>query len=428
MAEHEHLILRKNGRWYFKRRVPIHAKPFDKREFVECSLKTDNLTIALAKRDLLNGELNDLWSTVSVTQSIDGDEFADAVRRCQALGFPYKEMPEILSGNLEDLIKRIEQIEKYYNAEPIARAALGTCQRPEIKLSACYDIHLRMAKGKLLGKSPDQIRKWENPRKKAIKNFIDVVGDLPIEKISVADALTFREWWLDRMELTGVTANSANKDMIHLWQIIKLTAQAEKIRIENPFQGLNLTEEENKRKSLTSENIISILTHTELMKMPPRFRELIAVMADEGVRVSEAAGLDDSEIFMGNEIPFINIQPNAHRAIKNRPSKRQLPLVGFALEIAAQTKLANLAEYRQSIDLASNEINSFLRSKNLLPSTSHSLYSMRHSFKDRLVAVDAPERIIKDLMGHSSGNVKYGDGSHLAHKLIWLKKISLKTD
>jgi hypothetical protein len=43
-------------------------------------------------------------------------------------------------------------------------------------------------------------------------------------------------------------------------------------------------------------------------------------------------------------------------------------------------------------------VNKFLRLNGLRPTRDHSVYSLRHSFKDRLVAAEAPDSLIDSLM------------------------------
>jgi len=61
----------------------------------------------------------------------------------------------------------------------------------------------------------------------------------------------------------------------------------------------------------------------------------------------------------------------------------------------------------------------------LLPSEKHTVYSFRHSFKDRLKAVEAPEELIDEMMGHTIDKPKYGDGYGLKLKLKYLQAIAL---
>ena len=64
------------------------------------------------------------------------------------------------------------------------------------------------------------------------------------------------------------------------------------------------------------------------------------------------------------------------------------------------------------------------RKHGLLPTPKHSIYSFRHSFKDRLKAIVTPEELILELMGHCIGVPKYGDGYGLQLKQKYLQAIA----
>ncbi len=53
-------------------------------------------------------------------------------------------------------------------------------------------------------------------------------------------------------------------------------------------------------------------------------------------------------------------------------------------------------------------VNKFLRDNDLLSSSQHSIYSLRQSFQDRILAVNAPDRIQAELIGHKFNRPKYG--------------------
>ena len=58
------------------------------------------------------------------------------------------------------------------------------------------------------------------------------------------------------------------------------------------------------------------------------------------------------------------------------------------------------------------------------PSPSNTLYSLRHTFKDRLRDIGAQEEIIDELMGHKTRGPKYGRGHLLEKKYEWLQRIA----
>ena len=66
--------------------------------------------------------------------------------------------------------------------------------------------------------------------------------------------------------------------------------------------------------------------------------------------------------------------------------------------------------------------NKYLRENDLKPTPDHSLYSLRHTFKDRLRDAGAQEEVIDELMGHKKSGPKYGRGHILESKLKWLEK------
>jgi integrase len=62
----------------------------------------------------------------------------------------------------------------------------------------------------------------------------------------------------------------------------------------------------------------------------------------------------------------------------------------------------------------------------LRPTEEHTVYSLRHSFKDRLIAAEAQDSLIDSLMGHDTYKPKYGKGPSLVLKLKYLQRIAFK--
>jgi integrase len=116
-------------------------------------------------------------------------------------------------------------------------------------------------------------------------------------------------------------------------------------------------------------------------------------------------------------VPFIQILPDG-REVKTKTSKCVIPLTGVSLEAMREGR-NGFPRYRDNPGLSAT-INSFLRDNKLMETDDHVLYSLRHSFEDRLLAAGVDERIRRDLMGHSLGRVRYGSGASLemAHDLI----------
>lgn len=430
MNELENLHQPYGETWHFRRRVPEHVRKYDKRTEIKSTLKTKDLSVAIAKRDLINAELDKIWNSLLIEEEQFTDpkkEYHQILELCRNLGIKYLENKELVNNDVSELVKRLEIVEEHFHSKPVAKAALGLVKRPAIKLDDAYETHLKVRKSHLQGKSEDFIRKWKNPKKRAIRHFKEACGNPSIFDIDFGMGLQFRDWWLERIEFEGLQGSTANKDFSHLWSIIKDACLVEKVQMDNPFKNCKLSETDNQRPAFETNDIFQIINFKGLMKEHPSFRELILGMAEQGCRDSEIIGLDpQKDVILDGDIPYLDITPNRFRDLKNKPSKRRLPLVGHALDIARETRFKNLDIYKHSPDQASTKINKYLRAAGLLPSEKHTLYSFRHSFKDRLDAVETPEIMVKELMGHTKGKVKYGAGTTLEHRSVWLDKISLK--
>lgn len=146
-------------------------------------------------------------------------------------------------------------------------------------------------------------------------------------------------------------------------------------------------------------------------------------MVNTGYRPGEAAGLLPHHIRLDVDVPHISIEPEG-RQLKNKVSERAIPLVGVSLEAFRECK-TGFPRYQASSATLSATVNKFLREKGLLETEAHSLYSLRHSFEDRMLAAGIDERIRRDLFGHSLGRERYGEGATLAHKRDVLQAIAL---
>ena len=99
-----------------------------------------------------------------------------------------------------------------------------------------------------------------------------------------------------------------------------------------------------------------------------------------------------------------------------------MPLVGQALEVMQEFP-AGFTRYRESPDSLSATVNKALGAAGLRPTPGHTLYSLRHTFKDRLIALEAPPRVQDALMGHAVGEIEYGSGPSLEQRASWLKRV-----
>ena len=274
-----------------------------------------------------------------------------------------------------------------------------------------------LTKDQTFGKSADQSRRWKNPIKKAVKNFIDVVGDKAMSEIIPDDILDFRDWWSDRMQEEGLSANSANKDLIHLGKVLKTVNRMKRLNLNLPLGGLSFKEDDGEVRCPFSDKWIKerLLADGALDGLNEEARAILLIMINTGARPSEIAGLRAQDIRLTHNTPHISIEPYAGHKLKTKTSKRELPLTGVSLE-AMRGFPHGFPRYAKSSASLSGTVNKYLRDNHLKETERTTMYSLRHSFEDRMLSKPSvDERIRRDLMGHSLGRERYGVGATLDH-------------
>jgi hypothetical protein len=81
--------------------------------------------------------------------------------------------------------------------------------------------------------------------------------------------------------------------------------------------------------------------------------------------------------------------------------------------------------YDKGLTLSAN-VNKFMGTHGLRPTEKHTLYSLRHSFEDRLTALKVMDKVVAYLMGHEYDRPKYGSPPTLEHLRSVLQRMSFK--
>ena len=141
-------------------------------------------------------------------------------------------------------------------------------------------------------------------------------------------------------------------------------------------------------------------------------RCIVLGMVNTGYRPSEGAALGPDQIRLDGNVPYISIEPNG-RQLKSDYARRVIPLAGVSLE-AFQQSPNGFPRYADNPSLSAT-VNKFLKTNGLLETPAHSLYSLRHSFEDRMLEAGVDDRIRRDLFGHRLDRERYGRGASLEH-------------
>ncbi len=404
--------------YYIRRRVPQRFARIEPRTTVWVSLHTDSETLAKTKAAAAWAEMIEAWEAKLAGLSEDAElRFEAAKQLAQTRGFRYLPADRVATLPIEELLERVEAV-RGLGGQPDkheAAALLGGASEPLLTVQGALDVYWALARDKTIGKSEDQMRRWRNPRLKAIRNFIDVVGDKPIAEITADDMLDFRQWWIDRIEREGVTPNSANKDFIHLSAVLKTVNKMKRMGLNLPLGDMAIKEGEKRQRPPFSNEWIreKLLAPNALGGLNTEARCIVLGMVNTGYRPSEGAALGPDQIKLDGAVPFISIEPNG-RQLKSDYARRVIPLAGVSLE-AFQQCPNGFPRYADNPSLSAT-VNKYMKTNGLLETPAHSLYSLRHSFEDRMLAAGVDDRIRRDLSGHRLDRERYGRGASLEHR------------
>jgi integrase len=412
----------KKGTLELRRRVPKKYASVEPRAVVWVSLETDSRSVADARAASLWQQQIAKWEALLAGDTSVTEARLDAARSLVELkGFTYAPVADLLEQPVENILKRVEAISQHMGVPNLkeAQALLGIVPDHGLTISRALELFWHLTSAETLGKSYDQIRRSINPVKKAIKNLIDVIGDKSIAAITRDDMLDFRDWWAEQMELKELTANSANKDLTHVGKVLKTVNTLKRLKLDLPLGELQFKQGEAQRRPPFTSDWIStkLLAPGALAGLNTEARCILLGMINTGYRPSEGAALLPMHIRLEGAVPYILIRPEG-RQLKTKTSKRTIPLAGISLD-ALRECCNGFPRYRDKPGLSAT-LNKFLRENKLMESEDHVVYSLRHSFEDRLLAAGVDERIRRDLMGHALGRERYGIGATLemAHEII----------
>lgn len=432
MSDPDHLTDR-HGVWHFQRRVPIEYQRYDDRNPVRLSTKIKVAkdrkgAKAAAVAAQMNLDLEAYWRACAGGRREEAKQtYEDAIRRARVFGLDYMEAEQAAARPLHDMLGRIETLMQGMRADdPVTTAAvLGGVPKPVIQLNHIFDEFDAATRDERTGYSPRQQKKWKSGKENAIAVFIREMGDAEksIAELTRADALKYRVFWQNRVIDEGLDPGTANKNITHVGGMFNRINELHQLGLDNIFAGIRLKKgKANPRRPFDVKFVQDrLLADGALMKLNVDARRILFVVVETGARPSEVANLNRRTIRLDTNIPHICIEPDG-RVLKTDQSQRKIPLVGAALA-ALRASPDGFPRYRDNEDSLSAALNSFLDENGFL-GENQTVYSLRHTFKDRLKSVGAQEEMIDELMGHLTGKPLYGEGYGLDQKLALLLRVA----
>ena len=313
----------------------------------------------------------------------------------------------------------------------IERYVKGFCKVPDsedvnkddITFSDALDIYLKL-------KGNDKPVTFKSSAERASRYLIEVSGNKSLISYKRGDATSLRDNLFER----GLAGSSVVRIFNTVKAIFNFSCIEMGIEANNPFIGLFM----DRGRGVTIRKPIPVsdirLIQSECKKVNDDLRMIIALVSDTGMRLSEAVGLALDDLRIKNEeIPYIIVQNHPWRRLKTKGSERRIPLVGASLWAAQSLQNSDSSfafpRYVKNghcyTNSASAALNKWLRPR--VPMNC-SMHSFRHSFRDRLRAVEGSAELINQIGGWSVNTIgqKYGEGFSLELTYKFIKKITLK--
>ena len=242
----------------------------------------------------------------------------------------------------------------------------------------------------------------EKPPRIAMAGFIALAGDRDVSEYSREDA----KLYVRHLEMKGNKTATIRRRINSLSAILNYAYAELDLDKRNPFSRLIIKaegEDSHKRGTFNTEQLKR--GYDKALASGSQIKLLMPLLGETGCRLAEIIGLRLDDIDLENDL--IHIRPNSARRLKTRNSQRTLPLVGYA-KLAMEKALTHsddqylFPRYIKNgvckADHASAALGKWLK-KDFNGLTAHCL---RHTFRDRLRAVECPIDLIDQIGGWKS--------------------------
>ena len=230
-------LTNRGGKWYYQRIIPLRLAHIDDRKRIRHSLNTDSLDVARVRRDAQVVADDNYWRALAleaadnngvsqVTRAIEEKHYNAASARAQVYGYVYKTVDRLAKEeDSKEILERLKVLKsKSGNKEMPDKteidALLGGVlepRKPVVRVSQAFKLYIeKISYDDQFNKDSDQLYSWKKVKRTLRDYFIDVIGDLDMEKITRKDALKYEDWWRYKIRegksgKAGVKPNTANR-------------------------------------------------------------------------------------------------------------------------------------------------------------------------------------------------------------------------
>ncbi len=425
-------------------RVPKRYAYIEEKKEVHRSLFTGDQNEAQARLPLVKKKILAELDARLVGRSPEKSSHYEAIAELStSRSFSYRTADELVASGAETIMDRMISLISH-NDTPTSEAAtslLGGVERQKLTITeVAASMETRFPED-VVNKAHRAKKSWCAQWTRPASKVVELLGHDPIfQEILRQDAVALRDALKDRVLEGDMKGRSAQKELRllnTLWDRFHDSIGVDEREMpHSPFynlgKGFAKLDDEDSRKLEVPTEIISqkMIAPDALHFMNDELRDITLVIVETGARQSEITDLPPHSIFLNASIPHIWIRKETGewaREIKNKPSKRKIPLVGVALE-AFLRHPEGFPRYRYK-GTYSAAANKALHAHKILPDDI-TVVGLRHSFETRMINAGIPNDERAALMGHSikkaRGREEYGDKMPLEKKVLYHKKIMVK--
>ena len=300
----------------------------------------------------------------------------------------------------------------------IDRLAMQALHKPlPVMCSELWDAYL---------KDEQRPAKWIKKHKMYFDRFIQIVGDLPVQALSIEIARSYR----DERERSKLKSETVQKEIKFIKAVLNKGMRELSINVRNPFDGVRanrLGKDSVKRQTLNTAELKGVIAACKARGDDLALIHLL--VAFTGARLGEIIGLRLQDICLTGKFPCMRITEYGLRTLKTSNSARELPLHPSVLPLLKLQYKAATKEKKKvlfpryadgksmpSSDTASATLNK--RLKVLITQKHITNHCFRHTLEDRMRNADIPKDRRDEFLGHAkqdSGD-NYGEGRALEFK------------
>jgi integrase len=409
-------LLKRGDTYHFRIRIPSDLTTEFRRKELQQSLKTDDKRTARSRALRLSRTLNDGF---------------DQVRQAIASKMP----DELLDELIAEILTAIGGTRR--------RTPVNKPSETITELSGLIAVYLEE-------KRPAVEKRTLETMEYSFQLAIHFIGNIDLRRLNRAicrdyrNKLTQSSKYLLRDKSAAhtqppISTKSVNKHMAFFSTMLRWAAREELI-IGNPAEGLIVKRKVTpweERLAFSPDDLLTLfdgLWHEEQL-VSRRWVPVVALFS--GMRLEEICQLRHCDITEVDGVHCFSISPEAG-VIKTAAAERLVPIHSKLIEMGFLQLVTDGSKERLWSDLSPNKYGRYSNSvgkwfgrykkRKGFDDSRHCFHSLRHTFINELKQIDAPEPVIRQMVGHSDQSItfgRYGKRYEVARMKEWLDRFDV---